>query len=91
MIKNPDEDMVQKNIELSTEFSRYLFEHPEVESTIPRDAEIVLLPDLDAKLRGYNRKLGRAMEARGEKVDYVRVGQLRPKTISRIESVAVVV
>jgi len=88
-MKNKDEDMVQKNIELSTEFSRYLFEHPEVESTLQRDAEIVLLPDFDAKLCAYNRKLGRSMEARGEKVVYVRVGQLRPKTISRIESVAV--
>ena len=90
-MKNPDEDMVQKNIELSTEFSRYLFEHPEIESTLPRDAEIVLLPDFDSQLRAHNRDLGRAMAARGEKVIYVRVGQMRPKTISRIESVAVVV
>ena len=81
--------MVQKNIQLSTEFSRYLFEHPEIESLLPRDAEIVLLPDTDAKLRAYNRKMGREMQERGEKVVYVRVGQLRPKTISRIESVAV--
>jgi len=88
-MKIPDEDMVQKNIELSTEFSRYLFEHPEIESTLPRDAEIVLLPDFDTRLCAYNRKLGRAMEARGEKVVYVRVGQLGPKTISRIESIAV--
>jgi len=81
--------MVQKNIQLSAEFSRYLFEHPEIESLLPRDAEIVLLPDFDAKLRAYNRKLGREMEERGEKVVYVRVGSLRPKTMSRIESVAV--
>ena len=88
-MKSPGEDMVQRNIELSTEFSRYLFEHPEIESTLPRDAQIVLLPDFDAKLRAYNRRLGRAIEARGEKVVYIRVGQLRPKTLSRIESVAV--
>lgn len=88
-MKKANEDMVQKNIELSTEFSRYLFEHPEVESKLPRDAEIVLLPGFDTKLRAYNRKLGRAMEARGEKVIYIRVGRLRPKTISRIESLAV--
>jgi hypothetical protein len=88
-MKKANGDMTQKNIELSTEFSRYLFEHPEFESMIPRDAELVLLPDFDIKLRAYNRKLGRAMESRGEKVVYIRVGQLRPKTISRIESVAV--
>ena len=88
-MKKTDEDLVQKNIELSMEFSRYLFEHPEIESDLPRDAEVVLLPDFDTKLRAHNTELGRAMEARGEKVVYVRVGQLRPKTISRIESVAV--
>jgi hypothetical protein len=88
-MKTTIEAMVQKNIQLSAEFSRYLFEHPEIESVLPRDAEIVLLPDFDAKLRAHNRKMGREMEERGEKVVYVRVGQLRPKTISRIESVAV--
>jgi hypothetical protein len=88
-MKKTIEAMVQKNIQLSAEFSRYLFEHPEIESILPQDAEIVLLPDFDAKLRSYNRKMGREMEERGEKVVYVRVGQLRPKTISRIESVAV--
>ena len=90
-MKNPNENMVQKNIELSTEFSRYLFEHPEIESALPRDAQIVLLPDFDTKLRAHNERLGRSMESRGEKVVYVRLGQLRPKTLSRIESVAVVV
>ena len=88
-MKKANENMVQKNIELSTEFSRYLFEHPEIESVLSRDAEIVLLPEFDVKLRAHNRRLGREMEARGEKVVYIRVGQLRPKTISRIESVAV--
>lgn len=77
------------NIELSTEFSRYLFEHPEIESKLPRDAEIVIIPDFDTKLRAYNKKLGRAMESHGEKVVYIRVGRLRPKIISRIESLAV--
>jgi len=74
---------------LSAEFSRYLFEHPEIESTIPKDAQIVLLPDYDTELCASNRELGRAIESRGEKVVYVRIGRLRPKTISRIESVAV--
>ncbi len=88
-MKKTGEELVERNIQLSTEFSRYLFEHPEIESVLLRDAEIVLLPDFDGKLRAYNRKMGREMEERGEKVVYVRVGRLRPKIISRIESVAV--
>ncbi len=81
--------MIQKNIELSTEFSRYLFEHPEIEARLPRDAEIVLLPSSDPELLAYNKKVGGLIEKEGGKVVYVRVGRLRPKAISRIESVAV--
>jgi hypothetical protein len=84
-----DEQMTQKNIELSVEFSRYLFDHPEVESTLPADAEAILLPELDHELCEYNQAMGQEMEARGENVVYVRLGHLRPKTLSRIESLAV--
>ena len=84
-----NDEMTLKNIELSAEFSRYLFEHPEVEATLPADAEVILLPELDTELSAYNQDMGREMEARGEKVVYVRIGRLRPKTLSRIESLAV--
>lgn len=84
-----DEEMTQKNIELSAEFSRYLFEHPEFEATLPVDAELILLPELDSQLSEYNQVMGREMKARGEKVVYVRIGRLRPKALSRIESLAV--
>lgn len=84
-----DQEMTQKNIELSAEFSRYLFEHPEVEASLPADAEVVLLPEFDSAVKAYNQAMGQEMEARGEKVVYVRLGRLRPKTLSRIESLAV--
>jgi hypothetical protein len=84
-----EEKMIQKNIELSTEFSRYLFEHDDIEAKLPKDAEIILLPDFDDELRSYNSAMGKKMEAQGEKVCYVRVGKLRPRTMSRLESVAV--
>jgi hypothetical protein len=38
--------MIEKNIELSAEFSRFLFEHPELEEKIPLGAEIIFLPEL---------------------------------------------
>lgn len=84
-----NEEITQKNIELSAEFSRYLFEHPEVEAALPADAEVVLLPEMDSEHSAYNQTMGRDMEARGEKVVYVRLGRLRPKVMSRIESLAV--
>jgi len=84
-----EDRLTQRNIELSVEFSRYLFEHPEMEDSLSQDAEIVLLPDYDPELLERNRALGREMEAGGEKVTYIHVGKLRPKLISRIESVMI--
>ena len=84
-----DEGMAQKNIEISVELSRYLFEHPEFEATLPAEAEIILLPELDSQLSEYNQALGREIDARGEKVVYIRLGLLRPKALSRIESLAI--
>jgi hypothetical protein len=46
-----EKEMIEKNIELSTEFSRYLFDHTDLDESIPTDAEIILLPDFDTELR----------------------------------------
>ena len=85
MNNNP---MAMRNLELSAEFSRYLFEHPEIEANLAPDAEIVLLPEFDTELRKYNEEIGRQMEANGERVVYVRVGHLRARSLSRLENVA---
>lgn len=77
--------MIELNIELSAEFSRYLFEHPEIEERIPVDAEIILLPDFDRELKEYNSQLGRNIENEGGKVFYISIKQIRPKALSRIE------
>jgi len=82
-----EKNLIQRNIELSTEFSRYLFEHPDLESKLPADAEIVLLPEYDKELRDYNIKTGIQMESEGQKVQYIRITNLRPKELSRIENV----
>lgn len=84
---NKERKMIEKNIELSAEFSRYLFDNPEFEETIPKDAELVLLPEFDAELKEFNTKMGKAMEAEGAKVVYVSIKQMRPKMHSRIEKV----
>jgi hypothetical protein len=48
--------LVQKNLELSFEFTRYLLAHPEMEEKIPKGAQVVLLPDYDERLRRFNLK-----------------------------------
>ena len=84
---NKEKEMIERNIELSAEFSRYLFEHPEIESKIPLDAEIVLLPEFDPELKEFNLKLGKEIEAAGGKVLYVSIPDIRPKSLSRIGNV----
>lgn len=39
--------LVEKNMELSFEFMRYLLAHPELEKRTPKGAQVVLLPDYD--------------------------------------------
>ena len=85
-----EEKLVERNIELSAEFSRYLFEHPEIETKIPIESEIILLPEFDQELKEFNLNLGKNIEASGNKVIYVTIKDIRPKTLSRIEKIELV-
>ncbi|OGJ89278.1 MAG: hypothetical protein A2268_10355 [Candidatus Raymondbacteria bacterium RifOxyA12_full_50_37] len=80
--------LTEKNVELASEFSKYIFDHPELESRIPGDASIVLLPEYDKVLRSHNLKTGKQMEKGGKNVFYIRIKSLRPRVLSRIEHVA---
>ncbi len=52
-----DEEVMQKNLTLSFEFSLYVTEHPEFASTIPSDSRIVLLPGDDPELARTNQEI----------------------------------
>ena len=80
-------NLIERNIELSVEFSRYLFEHSEIETKIPVDSEIILLPEFDKELKEFNLKLGKDIEANNGKVIYVVIKNIRPKILSRIEKI----
>ena len=86
-VMNKEKEMIERNIELSAEFSRYLFEHPEVETKIPIDAEIVLLPEFDKELKKFNLQLGKNIEADGGRVVCILIKNIRPKALSRIEKI----
>lgn len=85
---NREKEMIARNIELSAEFSRYLFDHPEAEEKIPVDAEVVLLPEFDEELKEYNLRVGKSIEAEGGKVVYISIKEIRPKTLSRIDKIS---
>lgn len=79
--------MIERNIELSAEFSRFLFEHPEMEGKVPVDAEVILLPEFDQELKEFNLQLGKDIEAEGGKVVYISIKEIRPKVLSRIDKI----
>ncbi|MCD6298035.1 MAG: hypothetical protein J7M30_12870 [Deltaproteobacteria bacterium] len=82
-----ERNFIEKNIELSAEFSRYLFDHPELSSQIPLDSELVLVPEFDDELREFNLSLGNRIETEGGKVTYVVIKNIHPKSYSRLTDV----
>ena len=84
---NKERIMIERNIELSAEFSRFLFEHPEMEGKVPVEAEVILLPEFDQELKEFNLQLGKDIEAEGGKVVYISIKEIRPKVLSRIDKI----
>ena len=74
-----------KNISLSIEFSKYIFEHPELEDKIPKGAQVVLLPDYDKQLSEYNLMIAEKQHEEGQPVVYVRIKKLLAPRLSRVE------
>jgi hypothetical protein len=64
-----------------------LFEPPDIETNIPIDAEIVLLPEFDKELKRFNLQLGKNIEGDGGRVVYILIKNIRPKALSRIEKI----
>jgi len=52
-----EEEIMEKNVTLSFEFSLYVIEHPEFAQQIPKEARVVLLPKDDPELSRINREI----------------------------------
>ena len=52
-----EQEIFSKNVTLSTEFNKYLIEHPEFAEQIPDEAAVVLLPEDDPELCRENLRL----------------------------------
>ena len=78
-----DQEIFSKNLILTTEFDRYILEHPEFAEKIPGNAQIVLLPDDDPELRKKNIEIAKAQREPGQPVVYVYIEKVAPQ-ISRL-------
>jgi len=79
-----DSKLIEKNMELSFEFARYLLAHPEMDEKIPKGAQVVLLPDYDEKLSRFNLRNSKRQRQKGQPVIYVRIKKLNPERRSRL-------
>ncbi len=73
-----DQELITKNLRLSTEFGLYLLEHPEVAEQIPENTMVILLPEEDPDLCGRNLELAKARKESGQPVVHVWIEKVAP-------------
>ena len=82
------QDIFSKNVTLSTEFNKYLIEHPEFADQIPDDAVVILLPADDPELCQENLKLAERNQTIDDIPDrpvvQVKIERLAPPPPSRL-------
>ena len=71
-----EQEIFSKNLVLSTEFDRYVLEHPEFAEKIPENAQVVLLPNDDQELRKTNLEIAKAQREPGQSVVHVEIEKL---------------
>jgi hypothetical protein len=81
-----EKEIFEKNLILSTEFDRYVMEHPEFAEKIPHNAQIVLLPADDPELCNINTEMAKRQREPNQQVVYLHIGRIAPQ-ISRLEDV----
>jgi len=83
--KMNSQEMFLKNQQLSTEFTLYVWDHPEVADRIPDGALVVFLPEFDKELAKKNRATVAKLTERGQLVVYVKVKRM---VASRLEGLS---
>ncbi len=79
-IQLTEREVVTRNLELATEFSRYLIEHPAFAEKLPQNAEIFFMPEDDLALCEANQRLIETEKRRSKSAPIVviRFGKLTP-------------
>ncbi len=80
---NRPTDVVEQNIALTGEFTRYLLEHPNILQTLPEQFEVVILPEDDPDMRLYNLELLDRYGSEGKPIVFVRMRVHAPDVVSQ--------
>jgi hypothetical protein len=79
------EELVRKNLELSSEFGKYMLDNPELAERIPKEAVIIFIDESDSELTRYNLSLAKQAEKEGRPIIKVRIKGLVPDTTRLLE------
>ncbi len=79
-----EKELFDKNLELSSELSRYIIAHPEMAERIPAGSEVLFLVDSDPTLTESNLKLAKQIKKEGGSVIFVHVKNVLPKEACRL-------
>ena len=77
------ETTTKRNLDLLDEFMKYAYDHPDVLDQLPRETNLVILPDRDPSLEKENKKTLNRLKAKGEKVIAIRLRTTR-RRVSRV-------
>jgi len=81
------DEIVKKNLDLHSEWMKYLFEHPDMLDKLPRGAQVVILPDNDTELAAENSKTIEQLKKEGLPVVIVHLELPKPP-VPKIEMVS---
>jgi hypothetical protein len=88
-MEKANEQFFAKNSRLSTEFSKYVLEHPEIDDLLTDETVVVFLPEFDAELRTFNREIAKEVENQGGQVLYVKVKEMMTCVPTRLIGVEI--
>jgi hypothetical protein len=79
------EELIKKNIELSTEFGKFILDNPDLAVKIPPEAAIIFIDESDPELTKYNLSLAEQTRREGRPIIKVRIKGLAPETTRLLE------
>ncbi len=79
-----EQEFFEKVMSLSNEFSRYILENPEMEDSIPVDAQIVFIIEDDPDFTQLMKEYAKKQHIKGQSVVHIKLKSFPPKRISSI-------
>ena len=68
-----ENEVIKRNLDILNEFMKIAFDQPEILDKIPKESELVILPENDPDLCAANVKIKQSLEKKGRKVVVVRM------------------